>query len=511
LPRVTCFLGDIIMRSATLWLLGLSSWFALTAVAPAAVVELRPQAVAVVNAVDFSPVDAELIVAPGKLLPRDEPYLIQVDVSMRIYDLQPEQLGFSNTAFSVEISGDGTAYSDLSNGVLAWTTNDILVCTNGIPPSCTLNAIWELNSDDGPDKNDLQSITLSGITKSFGPPANDPRRTLGQDEDGEYAGSFYIVLPGTPGATASAETLTPWGASTYDAEGNSSTANNTAIGGLTTTFTVVPEPSTLGLAVSLLAAAGILWRRRSKTPRRLAAIGLTALFPLTVHAAEVEIKPLASAVLNPDFTLVDPAMIRPDGRLVPREDYYLIQVDVSMRIYDLQPGQEGFSNTAFNVAVHGDGTAYSDIDLGLMKWQPAQDLVDFNGCVFCPYNLWDINADAGPDVNDLQAVLLSVWTKNFGPAPFDPRRTLGQDEDGEYAGSFFVQLPGTPGATAYAETLTPWGASTFDSTGLASTAGNSAIGGLTTTFTVVPEPSSALLLLIAAGGLGYCRRLIPAR
>ncbi len=467
----------------------------------AAVVEVNPVASWVLNP-DFTPVAEADILGPGLLRPRDDAYLIQVDVSMRIYDLQPGQLGFSNTAFNVEFGGDGEAYSDLDLGIKAWTSSDPTFCTNGFPSNCDGPSMWDMNDDYGINSNDLQSIILSGITKSFGPVGRDPRRTLGQDEDGEYAGSFFISLPGAPGSTAYADTLTLWGASTYDAEGMSSTANTIALGGRTMTYEVVPEPSTLALAVAVSAVAAVLRWRRSRTARRLAAIGLATLFPFSANAAEVEVAPSAWSVMNPDFTPVDPAMIRPDGRLMPRDDYYLIQVDVSMRIYDLQPGQEGFSNTAFNVEVYGDGEAYSDVDLGLMKWQAAQNLIDLNGfCAFCPYNLWDLNADDGPDRDDLQAVLLAVWPKIFGPSPFDPRRTLGQYEGGERAGSFYIRLPGTLGATTFAETLTPWGASTYDEAGFSTTANNTAVGGRTMTFEVVPEPRAAMLAMTAVAAM----------
>lgn len=465
----------------------------------AAVVEVNPVSSWVLNP-DFTPVAETDILGPGLLRPRDDAYLIQVDVSMRIYDLQPGQVGFSNTAFNVELGGNGAAYSDLNLGIRAWTPADgpDLDC-----PGCNPMNMWDMNDDYGIDNNDLQAVILSGITKSFGPVGRDPRRTLGQDEDGEYAGSFFISLPGAPGSTAYADMLTLWGASTYDAAGISSTANNTALGGRTMTYEVVPEPSTLGLAVTVFAFVAVLHRRRLKTARRLAAIGLAALFPVSVNAAEVEVAPSASWVMNPDFSPVDPAMIRADGRLMPRDDYYLIQVDVSMRIYDLQPGQEGFSNTAFNVEVYGDGEAYSAIDLGVNGWTPAY-LYDLNGqCVptmpnCTPVNLWDLNADSGLDTNDLQGIILAGITRGFGPPEFDRRRVLGQDQDGDFAGNFYIRLPGTPGATTYAETLTPWGASTYDEHGFSTTENNTTIGGRTMTYEVVPEPASVLLLALSA-------------
>src|SRR5262245_55752900 len=110
------------MRSATYWLFGLTLLL-LPAIAPAAVVELRPLASAVLNPDNLTEVDPSYIVAPGKLRPRAEPYLIGVDVALRIVDLDADQLGFANTAFNVAIGGDGTK-ADLSPlGLNGWLPN----------------------------------------------------------------------------------------------------------------------------------------------------------------------------------------------------------------------------------------------------------------------------------------------------------------------------------------------------------------------------------------------------
>ncbi len=223
-------------------------------------------------------------------------------------------------------------------------------------------------------------------------------------------------------------------------------------------------------------------------------LAASALTSSLATAAVVELRPIATAVLNEDFSAVGEEFFVGERKLRPRAEPYLIQVDVSMRIFDLQPGQVGFSNTAFNMAVEGDGTAYFNPAWGLPKWNPDNP-PDLNGmCGPCPVrNLWDINDDAGPDGNDLQAIILAGVT-NFGPPQSDRRRTLGQGAGGDYAGSVFVELPGTRGAWTFAETSTPWGASTYDETGFSTTDGNTAIGGRTATFVVVPEPSTIALL-----------------
>ncbi len=158
--------------------------------------------------------------------------------------------------------------------------------------------------------------------------------------------------------------------------------------------------------------------------------------------------------------------------------------------------------------LHGDGEFYSDIDLGLPAWWADNPLWDCPGVGPCqPFLKWDMNADDGPNKNDLQAIILAGITKGFGSPVSDPRRIFGQNEGGANAGSFCIELPGTLGAWTYAETSAPWGASTYDETGFSTTDGNSAIGNRTATFEVVPEPSTIVLLATGAlVGLMSARR-----
>jgi hypothetical protein len=248
------------MTSKKLLLAGLVAALGLAGSVQAATVHVTPAITGVLNA-DFTPVDPALILGPGLLAPRAEPYYLQVDITAMTEGLGGAAVGFANTAFGVNIAGDGTAYSDLSLGTTAWTADSTQVDINGNAAGGKVNK-WDINSDDGADKNDLQAIILAGVTKNFGPAQFDTRRTLTQGA-GDYAGSLYIVLPGTAGATTSATTVLDFGASTYNADGVASTAGNTAVGGSTETYQVqVPEPSTLallGLGSVLLAFA----RKRS--------------------------------------------------------------------------------------------------------------------------------------------------------------------------------------------------------------------------------------------------------
>jgi hypothetical protein len=230
--------------------------------ARAAVVEVTPTATAILNSTDFTPIDTPVSLDGPlvRLPPREEPYLFQIDVTLRIRDLLPGQVGFSNTAFDGYALGDGAIFRDPLLGIPSWIPNNPVIERPG--PSVGFLYLWDMNVDAGNDADDLRSVILAGATRQFfAPQGSDPRQTLGQGPGRTLAGFSLLLLPGTPGASASFETTTPWGASTYDENGFSSTAGNTAIGGRTQTFVVVPEPATLALLsilLLLLAAADII-------------------------------------------------------------------------------------------------------------------------------------------------------------------------------------------------------------------------------------------------------------
>jgi len=226
---------------------------ALAASSSAATVYVTPSIEYVLNE-DFTPVDPGDVLAPGVLRRRAEPYLVGIEFRMRIRELAGDQVGFSNTAFHVQLRGDGIAYTDPDSGIAAWNSDNPTICTFG----CTYPGgdfpLWDINADEGANKNDLQSIILASVTHGFGPFQFDERRFIGKDEDGSVAGRVLIHLPGDF-APSSVEVLTPFGASTYDATGFSTVEGNTAIGGSVTIR--VPEPQSFWLVTVGAFLAGL--------------------------------------------------------------------------------------------------------------------------------------------------------------------------------------------------------------------------------------------------------------
>jgi hypothetical protein len=242
------------------------------------------------------------------------------------------------------------------------------------------------------------------------------------------------------------------------------------------------------------------------TSKKLLLAGLIAALGMagTVQAATVTLTPSISGVLNKDFTPIDPALIVGDRTLAPRAEDYVLQVEVNMKIEGVPTGDDdstGFSNTAFNVAAHDDGAVYLDASLGINAWTSDNSQFDSNGpAIGGNVNKWDINSDDGA-ANDLQGVILANITKAFGPAAYDIRRDLGESAGGEHAGTFFISMPGTAGSTAAAEILAAFGASTYDATGASSTAGNTAVGGVSESWSVQPIPEPSTLALLGLGSV----------
>lgn len=234
------------------------------------------------------------------------------------------------------------------------------------------------------------------------------------------------------------------------------------------------------------------------------AFSLVSVAAGSSFAATMTFTPTITAVLNPDFTPVDPAPV--GNHLEPRPgDYYLLQVDVQLSISGQAPGT-GFFKSAFDVDVAGDGEAYVDLPLGVLGWVPDNIQFDSNGPA--PGGLaerWVVNADLGVDPHDLMEITLEGMARGFGLEAFDIRRTLGQDGNG-HTGLFYIKLPGELGSSASATLLTPYPAVFYDTDGNTSSDGHVALGGATSTYTVVPEPATWASLVIAASALIAIRK-----
>lgn len=249
------------------------------------------------------------------------------------------------------------------------------------------------------------------------------------------------------------------------------------------------------------------------TSKKLLLAGLIAALGMagSVQAAVVSIKPKLAGIFNADFSPVDPASIvssDPYGATVlnPNGAKYIAQIDVLMTIGDLQAGQVGFGNAAFNVSLTG---LAGNQDIPGWVGDPTQ--VDSNGTL--PQGLvakWADNLDAGQSGTDLQGIIIGTAPRNFSTATgnnSDPRRSLGiapynngdfsYNDDGEYAGSIYVDIDGVAGAQGVLDLLAT-GGSIYDPDANLSTAGTTAGGG-SLSFQVVPEPSS--LALLGLGGV----------
>jgi hypothetical protein len=234
------------------------------------------------------------------------------------------------------------------------------------------------------------------------------------------------------------------------------------------------------------------------------------------HGAVVRVFPQLGAVLNSDFSPTDAsAIVSADLEslvLVPRAEKYIIQIDVLMRIDDLQAGQLGFGNAAFNILLE-PGLGQS---LDLPGWQPFT-----NECqTWCPgpgvKPLWADNGDFGPSGSDLQSIVVGTAPRDFGNLD-DPRRTLGiapyhnppnSNLAGQLIGNIYLELDGDAGQSGIEVVAVQ--ASSYDSAGTMSTANMIGIGGRVG-IQVVPEPSTAMTLGLGVVSVLFCLRKCRSR
>lgn len=256
------------------------------------------------------------------------------------------------------------------------------------------------------------------------------------------------------------------------------------------------------------------------TSKKLLLAGLIAAFGLagSAQAAVVNIKPKLVGVFNADFSPVDPAAIVSQDVsgvvLNPGSGKYLAQIDVVMTISDLQAGQGGFGNAAFNINLGGGLRQSADVP----GWGADTSTVDSNGSL--PQGVvpkWADNGDFGSSGTDLQGIIIGTAPKQFSTATganTDPRKSLGvapfnntaanPHDDGEYAGSVFVEFDGVAGTAALFDLLAD-GGSVYDDAGNLTTDGTTGAGG-SVSFSVVPEPSALALLGLGSALLVFARK-----
>lgn len=172
-------------------------------------------------------------------------------------------------------------------------------------------------------------------------------------------------------------------------------------------------------------------------------------------AAALALTPVVAEILQPDLTPfpvgAEPGLSSLHGiPLTARVDFY-------MEIADLQTGELGFGNTAFDVELRGVAQ-----NAAAPGWQPDVSKMDVNGDLpFGQAPKWYENKDIGPSNLDLASVYAGLFPRAFGPDGVDPRRTLGQSGP-EFLGSVYVDWNGSHTALVQPTYSLAGGFSTYD-------------------------------------------------
>ncbi len=225
-----------------------------TGAAQAAVIHIKPT-LAVVFDSQFNDVTETVVDinenGKARLRPSTAPYIMQVDFTFTISDLQEGQLGFGNAAFNIYLNGS-VIQSPIAPG---W--NPDLSCCNGPGP---MKPTWADNGDYG-TPGDLKNMVVGIDPNYFEPVGNDPRREYGQ-HGAKFFGNLFLDIPGTRGTIGSLS-IEGDGGSVYDAN-NKLVADGVTVTGGSIDFRVVPEPRSailLGLGGMLLAVVGRRFQR----------------------------------------------------------------------------------------------------------------------------------------------------------------------------------------------------------------------------------------------------------
>ncbi len=201
--------------------------------AQALTVDLIPQVVAAYNnATDFNPIPIPDINAyPGHSA------VYQIDFSIFVYDLEPNEAGFANIGF---------------NALTENLTTELGGWQQYYAPAIPLFFVNVDAGIPGDNKGILVSIT-GGVTNP-----SDPRRTVGQTAP-QWIGTLYVTWDGVTPAKLTTDGIL------FSSNSLTGQFGNTKSGVSTTIFFGVPEPSSLVLVTLLAATIGFAQRDRRTT------------------------------------------------------------------------------------------------------------------------------------------------------------------------------------------------------------------------------------------------------
>lgn len=226
----------------------------------------------------------------------------------------------------------------------------------------------------------------------------------------------------------------------------------------------------------------------NKTCKLVKAICLAVACLTSQYAQALMVDLIPQVVAAYEPITFDPIVPVPDIKSFPGFPA-IYQVDFSIFVYDLLPGEAGFANIGFNVLTEN----LTDI----AGWQPDITDIDIPGprpAIIIPY--FFVNLDAGVPGDNL-GILVSIAGGITRSS--DPRYKVGQTTPA-LMGSLFVLWDGVTPAKLTTDGIL------FSSNSLTGQFGNTKSGVSTTIFFGVPEPCSLVLVTLFAGTCGLASR-----